>query len=70
MGKSLSKLVVIAMALFALGQAAPAQGVELRVFCQVYTPNITVGESAKKLHEFARIAERFEKMHPGVKSPS
>ncbi len=39
----------------------------LTVFAQAYTPEITTGDNPRPLHEFTRLAEEFERLHPDVK---
>lgn len=48
----------------------PAAGQEetrLTVYAQAYTPEITTGDNPRPLHEFTRLARRFEALHPGVR---
>src|SRR5437870_13450940 len=48
--------------------ARPARAeTTLRVYAQAYTPEIATGDNPHPLHEFTRIARRFEALHPGVR---
>src|SRR4051794_23816306 len=39
----------------------------LRIYAQSYTPEISTGDNPRPLHEFTRLARRFEALHPGVR---
>jgi ABC-type sugar transport system permease subunit/ABC-type glycerol-3-phosphate transport system substrate-binding protein len=60
-------LLVIAVALGFPARTVRAEDTTLTVFAQAYTPEIKTGDNPKPLHEFTRIGEAFEKLHPGVK---
>ncbi|MBM3458185.1 MAG: extracellular solute-binding protein, partial [Armatimonadetes bacterium] len=51
-----------------LGVSSPVRAdTTLTVFAQAYTPEITTGDNPRPLHEFTRLAQEFERLHPGVK---
>ena len=51
-----------------LGGGAPARADQvLTVYAQAYTPEVTSGDNPSRLHEFTRLAEGFERLHPGVR---
>ena len=39
----------------------------LTVFAQAYTPGISTGDNPKPLQEMTRLAQAFERLHPGVR---
>src|SRR5205814_7254726 len=39
----------------------------LRIYAQSYTPEVSTGDNPHPLHQFTRLARRFEALHPGVR---
>ena len=68
MGSREPRYRILFLLLVAAGaMAAPARAATvLTVYAQVYTPEVQTGDNPSRLHEFTRLARRFESMHPGV----
>lgn len=58
---------MVLLSAFLLQSACLAKEVVITFFAQNYTPDIVSGDNQKPLHQFARIAKEWEKLHPGVK---
>ncbi|MBI5095072.1 MAG: extracellular solute-binding protein [Candidatus Hydrogenedentes bacterium] len=66
-GAAWSRIVRTAIVLCLSMGSAFAETTEIVFFAAGYTPEINTGDNPNRLHEFTRIANEWESLHPGVK---